>query len=432
MLKRFLVIAAAVAVGFGVAQFVAGPVLGRAAAPSWWPDRDRDRNVRYFREVLQLVRENYVEASDQTAYDDLTRKALDGMLAELDPHSEFLSREEYTRTNEELSNQFGGIGIQVEQREGKVVVISPIADTPAERAGLRRGDQLVAVDGREIETPTMNEAVRLIRGEPGTDVRITIYRPAQDRTYDFTLRRERIRLKSVRNVSLGPDGLGYLQITQFSERTGREFADALAELEAKGLRALVLDLRNNPGGLLDAAVEVCEAFFNPGELVVYTQGRTPESREEFIARRTHPRREYPIAVLVNGGSASAAEIVAGALKDTKRAVVVGERTFGKGSVQSVFELRGGEGLRLTTAKYYTPGGLTIHERGITPHVELEISAEDEVRVRLQQSRAADFEPAEFQERFGFLPIEDVQRQAAEELLRGVVGLRSPPTGKPVD
>lgn len=424
MLKRIFVIAFAVAAGFGVAQFAAGPLgIGRAGAPSWWPDRERDRNVRYFREVLQLVRENYVEESDQTAYDGLTRAALAGMLAELDPHSEFLTRDEYARTNEELSNEFGGVGIQVEQREGKIVVIAPIADTPAERAGLRRGDQLLSVDGVEIESPTMDKVVRLIRGEPGTEVKVTVYRPAQDRTYDFMLRRERIRLRSVRNAGIGSDGIGYLQITQFSERTGREFAEALAQLEKQGLRALVLDLRNNPGGLLDAAVEVCEAFFPRGELVVYTQGRAADSREEFLSRGRHPHRDYPVAVLVNGGSASAAEIVAGALKDTKRAVVVGERTFGKGSVQSVFELRDGEGLRLTTARYYTPGGLTIHEKGISPHVELEVSPEDEVRVRLQQSRAGEYEPSEFAERFGFAPIEDVQRLAAAELLAGVLAMR---------
>ncbi len=418
MLKRFLVVLAAAAAGFGLAQYAA-----RSGAPSWWPDRDRDRNVRYFREVLQLVRESYVEESGKVAYDGLTRAALAGMLGELDPHSEFLSKDDFSRTAEELSNEFSGVGIQVEHRDGRIVVITPIADTPAERAGIRRGDQLVMVDGRAIDAPATDKVVRLIRGEPGTEVQVTVYRPAADRTMDFTLKRERIRLNSVRNAALGPGGVGYLQITQFSERTGREFATALAQLERQGLRALVVDLRNNPGGLLDAAVDVCDAFFNPGELIVYTQGRAAKSREEFTALGKHPPRNYPIAVLVNGGTASAAEIVAGALKDTRRAVVVGERTFGKGSVQSVFELRDGEGLRLTTARYYTPGGLTIHEKGISPQVELEVPPDDEVRVRLQQSRADILQPAEFAERFGFEPIEDVQRQAAGELLAGVLAMR---------
>jgi len=417
VLKRIVIVLAAAALGFSLAQYAA-----RSAAPSWWPDRERDRNVKYFREVLQLVKENYVEDT-KAGYDELTRAALRGMLGELDPHSEFLSKEDFATTEEELSNQFGGVGIQVEQRDGKIIVISPIAGTPAERAGVRRGDQLVKVDGKPLEAPTLDRTVRLIRGEPDTTVTITMFRPSANKEIDFKLERKRIRLDSVRNERMLPGGIGYLQITQFSERTGEEFAKAVAGLEQQGLKALILDLRNNPGGLLDAAVEVCEVFFDKGELVVYTQGRSPESREEHHAGGGHPPRRYPIAVLVNGGTASAAEIVAGALKDTKRAVVVGEKTFGKGSVQSVLELRDGEGLRLTTARYYTPGGLTIHEKGILPHVEIEMSADDEAKVRLQQSRADLTAPAEFADRFGFTPIEDIQLQAAEELLAGVLAAR---------
>ncbi len=417
MLKRIVIVVSAAALGFGLAQYAA-----RSAAPSWWPDRERERNVKYFREVLQLVKENYVE-EPKAGYDQLTRAALKGMLGELDPHSEFLSKEDFTTTEEELSNQFGGVGIQVEQRDGRISVISPIAGTPAERAGVRRGDQLVKVDGKALEAPTLDKTVRLIRGQPDTEVTITMFRPSTGQELDFKLRRQRIQLESVRHERMLRDGIGYLQITQFSQRTGEEFARAVASLEKQGLRALVLDLRNNPGGLLDAAVEVCEEFFDRNELVVYTQGRSRESREEHHARGGHAPRRYPIAVLVNGGTASAAEIVAGALKDTRRAVVVGEKTFGKGSVQSVLALRDGEGLRLTTARYYTPGGLTIHEKGILPHVEIEMSADDEAKVRLQQSRADLTAPAEFADRFGFTPIEDVQLQAAEELLAGVLAAR---------
>jgi carboxyl-terminal processing protease len=220
-----------------------------------------------------------------------------------------------------------------------------------------------------------------------------------------------------------PGGLGYLQVTQFSERTGREFREALANLEKQGLRGLVIDLRNNPGGLLDAAIDVCNEFFEDGELIVYTQGRTPESRENYYADNGHARRAYPIAILVNGGTASAAEIVAGAMKDTKRAVIVGEKSFGKGSVQSIIELQNGEGLRLTTARYYTPSGITIHEKGILPQVELEVSADDESKIRLQQSRPDLNAPAEFSERFGFQQIEDVQLNAAEEVLAGVLAAK---------
>lgn len=420
MLKRLFAITFAVAAGFLLAQFAAR----QFGAPSWWPNRDRDRQVRYFREVLETVKTYYVEA-DKADYEKLTRAALRGMLSELDPHSEYLDAEAFSATEEELNNEFSGVGIQVEERDGHIVVISPIADTPAERAGIRRGDRLVAVDGKPIKEPTIEKVVRLIRGEPGSELKLTIFRPSQERELTVALKRQRIRLHSVRNVGLQADGIGYLQITQFSERTADEFSAALQELEQVGLRGLVLDLRNNPGGLLDAAVEVCDAFFERGELVAYTQGRTPDSRTEFRADGNHGRRRYPIAILVNGGTASAAEIVSGALKDTGRAVIVGERTFGKGSVQSIIELRRGEGVRLTTARYFTPSGITIHEQGITPHVQLEMSEDEEARLRVQQTRVDLSAPAEFADRFGFAPVEDVQRLAAEEVLRGVLLQRSP-------
>ena len=418
MLKRFLVITATVALGFGLAQFAA-----RHGAPGWWPDRERDRNVKYFREVLQLVKENYV-GDAPAGYDDLTRAALDGLLGQLDPHSQFLRAADYQQTEEEMTNAFGGVGIQVELRDNQIVIITPIAGTPAERAGLRRGDRLMKIDGHPIVNPTINNTVKLVRGEPDTMVTVTVFRPSAKQTLDFALKRARIRLESVRNASLRPGGLGYLQITQFSDRTGQEFRGALSGLEKQGLRGLVIDLRNNPGGLLDAAIEVCNEFFDPGELIVYTQGRTSESREDFKADGGHGKRAYPIAILVNGGTASAAEIVSGAMKDTKRAVIVGEKTFGKGSVQSIIELQNGEGLRLTTSRYYTPSGLTIHEKGIQPHVELEVSADDEAKLRLQQSRADLTATAEFNDRFGFKQIEDVQLNAAEEVLTGVLAVKA--------
>lgn len=414
MLKRSILVVVAIVAGFTLAQ-VAARQLG---APSWWPNRDRDRNVRYFRDTLDTVVQEYVDAG-KADYETLTRAALRGMLSELDPHSEYLDAEAFAETEEELNNEFSGIGIQVEERDGHIVVITPIADSPAERVGLRRGDRLVSIDGQAIDDPSTEKAVRLIRGEPGTELKLTIYRPAQEKELTFTLKRERIRLRSVRNAELRPDGTGYVQITQFSERTGSEFAEALEDLERRGLKSLVLDLRNNPGGLLEAAIEVCAVFFEKGELVAYTQGRTPDSRVDFLAEGNHRQRTYPVAILVNGGTASAAEIVSGAMRDTHRAVIVGEKTFGKGSVQSIIQLRDGEGIRLTTARYYTPSGVTIHEKGIAPHVEIEMSPDDEAGLRIQQSRADITAPAEFAERFGFQPVVDAQRIAAEEVLRGV-------------
>ncbi|WP_438482217.1 S41 family peptidase [Oleiharenicola lentus] len=417
MLKRFLFIMAAVFAGYGLAQ-----VAARSGAPSWWPDRERDRNVKYFREVMQLVKENYM-GDAPAGYDDLTRNALDGMVAKLDPHSQFMTADLFQESEEELSNAFGGVGIQVEQRDNQIVIITPIAGTPAERAGLRQGDRLVKIDGKPVENPSVDKTVRLVRGAPDTEVTLTVYRPSQEKNLDFTMKRERIRLESVRNTMIRPDGIGYLQITQFSERTGEEFRAALAALEKQNLRSLIIDLRNNPGGLLDAAIEVCDEFFEKGELIAYTQGRTPDAREDFNAGGAHTKRDYPIAILVNSGTASAAEIVSGAMKDTKRAVIVGEKTFGKGSVQSIIELNHGEGLRLTTARYYTPSGVTIHERGIQPQIEIEISADDEDKIRLQQSRPDLAGSTEFNDRFGFERIEDVQLNAAEEVLTGVLAVR---------
>jgi len=409
--KRFALVLLAVAAGYGLAQFA-----GRhAGAPSWWPDRERDRQARYFKEVMQLVKENYV-GDAPAGYADLTRSALDGMVAQLDPHSSFMRADEFRETEEELTNAFTGVGIQVEQRDNQIVIIAPIPGTPAERAGVRGGDRLVKIDGQPLVTPTLDSTIKLVRGEPGSLVTLTVFRPSKNKTIDYALHREHIRLDSVRLTSLLPGGIGYLQITQFSERTGDEFKSALAVLEKQGLRALIIDLRNNPGGLVDAAIEVCGEFFDKDELIVYTQGRTPESRDNHYAPGGHRPRNYPVAILLNGGSASAAEIVAGAMRDTRRAVIVGEKSFGKGSVQSVIELQNGEGLRLTTARYYTPSGITIHEKGISPSVEIEVSPDDEARLRIQLARP-DLAASPEED---FKPITDVQLAAAEEVLAGVL------------
>jgi carboxyl-terminal processing protease len=413
--RRSLLVLVAASAGFGLAQFAAR----QHGAPSWWPDRERDKQVRYFREVLQLVKENYV-GDTPADYASLTRAALDGMVGQLDPHSQFLLADEYRETEEELSNAFNGVGIQVEQRDNQIVIIAPIPGSPAERAGVRRGDRLVKIDGQPLVNPSLDSTIKLVRGETGSLVTITVFRPSQNRQIDYPLRRERIQLESVRLTSLHPGGIGYLQITQFSERTGEEFQAALEGLEKEGMRALVIDLRNNPGGLLDAAIDVCDQFFEKGELIAYTQGRSEESRENFYAENGHRRRTYPIAILVNGGTASAAEIVSGAMRDTKRAIIVGEKTFGKGSVQSVIELDHGEGLRLTTARYYTPSGVTIHQKGITPHVEIEVSPDDESRLRVQQLQS-DLVPAAEE---NVKPIADVQLAAAEEVLTGVLASES--------
>ncbi len=414
MLKRLLIVLAGAVCGLALATAV------MRLRPAWslWPNRDLARNTAYFRSVLDLVAKNCVHAQDAD-YDRLTRAALDGMVKSLDPHSDFLRADAYRELREEMNGKFGGIGVQVERRDGKVIVIAPIADTPGERAGIQRGDEIVKVDGQSLEKLGMDKIVGHLRGPPGSKVALTLYRPSKKENIAVTITREVIRVESVRDPHLVADGIGYIQLVQFSENSGAEMKAALKRLQAQGARALVLDLRNNPGGLLDAAVEVAEPFFRRGELVVYTQGRTPDSRQELRAGSAAGNLHLPMAVLVNAGSASAAEVVTGALKDTARAVVVGERTFGKGSVQTVFRLPNAEALRLTTALYYTPSGSSIQEKGIEPQIPVVVSLEDEAKLRVQRLRRDLTEPKEFAARFGFAPIADAPLQTAIDVLKGV-------------
>jgi carboxyl-terminal processing protease len=297
--------------------------------------------------------------------------------------------------------------------------------TPAERAGLRADDVITLIDDTPATGLTLDAIVQRLRGPVDSQVRLTVERTGTPDPIVVTLKREHVVPETV--VYEREGDVAVIRMYGFNAETSGSLEHEIERAEQEigdDLVGYILDLRNNPGGLLDAAIDVCNEFFEDGELIVYTQGRTPETREDFNADNGHHRRTYPIAILVNGGTASAAEIVSGAMKDTKRAVIVGEKTFGKGSVQSIIELENGEGLRLTTARYYTPSGITIHEKGIQPQVELEISADDESKLRLQQSRPDLTEPVEFNERFGFQRIEDLQLNAAEEVLQGVLAARA--------
>ncbi len=419
MLKRILVIASGVFLGamlsLGAARM--------AAAWGLWPNRELEQSSRYVREVLEIVNKNYVDAT-AAELPKLTESALHGIVGSLDPHSEYMSARDYKTLEEEISSEFGGIGVQVEMRDGNVVVIAPIAGTPGAKAGILRGDIIVSIEQQKLEKPTLDDVVGRLRGKPGTPVTLGYRRPSTGKETEVTIKRERIKVESVRDVRLRPDGIGYVQVTQFSERTGEEFIAALNSLNAQSMRALIIDLRDNPGGLLNAAVEVAEPFFDKGELIVYTQGRHVEDRDEYRAAAPEPRLTLPVAVLINAGSASAAEIVAGALKDTRRAVVVGERSFGKGSVQSVLSLRKGEGLRLTTARYYTPGGVTIHEKGVAPDVEIVMTPAEDENARLQRMREDVTDPAEFKARFNLDPTPDRQLDAAAAVLQAALLLET--------
>ena len=415
MLKRILIIAAGVVLGLAL-SLGAGRV---ALAWGLFPNRDLDKSSAYMREVMQLVNENYFDPKSSD-FDRLSKSAIHGMVESLDPHSEFLESKDYNQLEEELSGDFSGIGVQVEMRKGHVVVIAPIAGSPGEKAGIQRGDELVSINGKAIEHGlSMDAVIDRLRGKPHTKVAVGLLRPSTGRNFDLTLEREMIKLESVRDVHVLPDHIGYLQLTEFSDHTGEEFGNALDRLLKTGINSLIIDLRNNPGGLLDSAVEVAEPFFKKNELIVYTQGRKASDREEYRASADGEPLQLPIAILINAGSASAAEVVTGALKDTGRAVVVGERSYGKGSVQSIFKLKNGEGLRLTTARYFTPSGVSIHEKGIAPQVEVVMTPEEDSRLRLQLLRADVRDAQEFRERFGFLPIEDRQLQAATDVLKGL-------------
>jgi carboxyl-terminal processing protease len=415
MFKRILTLITGAVLG------VALTVAGVRVATAWnlWPSRDLSKSAAYVKDVMRLVNENYVDAK-AASYDQLARSALHGMIETLDPHSEFLEKKDNEEFEEDLTGEFGGVGIQVETRNNRIVVIAPLAGSPSERAGIQRGDEIVSIDGKSVESLGNSDGiVGKLRGKPKTKVLVGLFRPSTQATLNLTLVREIIKIESVRGVRVMDDGIGYVQLTEFSDHTAEQFRRALESLLRQGAHSLILDLRNNPGGLLDAAVEVAEPFFRKGELIVYTKGRKPTDREDFRAESAGPPVALPMAVLINAGSASAAEIVTGALKDTGRAVVVGERSFGKGSVQSVFKLEHGEGLRLTTARYYTPGGASIHEKGITPHVEVVMTPDEDTKLARQRARADITDSNAFKERFGFEPVADRQLDTAVAMLKGV-------------
>jgi carboxyl-terminal processing protease len=399
----------------------AGLMLGVGVAALWnlFPPRELSKSSGYLREVLQIVNENYLDPK-AAAYDQLTRHAIHGMVETLDPHSEYLESKDNAELEEDLSGEFGGIGVEVEVRSGRIVVVAPVAGSPGERAGIRRGDEILSIDGHTVEgAPSMDDVVGRLRGKPKTTVALVIFRPENRQRLDLKLVREVIKVDSVTGARVMDRDIGYLQITEFSEHTGEQFDAALDGLLKRNIGALIIDLRNNPGGLIDSAVDVAEPFFKKGELIVSTEGRKAADREVYRAEGEGDPLDLPIAVLINLGTASAAEIVTGALKDTGRAVVVGERSFGKGSVQSIFKLRNGEGLRLTTARYYTPSGVTIHQKGIVPQVEVVMTEEEDSKLRQQSARPDVTDPADFKSRFGFTPIADRQLDAALEVLKGV-------------
>lgn len=324
-------------------------------------------SIELFTDVLAIVKKSYVEEVDTKK---LVYGAINGMLTALDPHSSFMPPDTYKELRTETKGEFGGLGIEISIKEGILTVISPIEDTPAFRAGIKAGDQILKIDDKFTKDLSIMEAVKRMRGTKGTKVTLTIMREGFDKPKDFPLVRDIIQVKSVKFKMLD-DGYGYIRIAQFQEKTADDLQKALATFDESKLKGLVLDLRNDPGGLLDQAVKVSEQFLDEGKLIVYTEGREKDSQMRFNAKKGKKTANYPIVVLINSGSASASEIVAGALQDHKRAVVMGVQSFGKGSVQTIIPLSDNSGLRLTTARYFTPSGRSIQAKGITPDIVVE-------------------------------------------------------------
>jgi carboxyl-terminal processing protease len=359
--------------------------------------------LNIFSEVLHLVQQNYVEDVDTKK---MVYGAVRGMLDALDPHSTFMEPDTYRELQVDTQGKFGGIGIQIAVRDKQLTIIAPIEDTPGDRAGLKAGDHIVKVEEEWTKDLSLMEAVKLMRGKPGTKVTLTIMRKGFKKPQRFEITRAIIKVKSVR-VKTIDDEIGYVRLSQFQQDSSRELGNGMKKLLKDGkIRSLILDLRNNPGGLLDEAVKVCGKFLNEGTLVVYTKGRA-EEKQEYKIKGDFNFPRLPTVVLINGGSASASEIVAGALQDWGRAIVMGTQTFGKGSVQTVVPLSDGSGLRLTTAKYYTPRDKSIQNVGITP----DIVVEDKLLVKSKEDSPHPLKEADLK---NHLDNPDLEKPEAEE------------------
>lgn len=373
--------------------------------------------MKLLTEVLLQVRQSYVDA-DKTGYRDLLYGALKGMLRSLDPHSQFMDPDTFLDMKDDTAGEFGGLGIVIGIKDAVLTVIAPMEDTPAFRAGVLHGDKIIAIDGESTEDMTLQEAVKGMRGEPGTGVTIKVIRSKTLEMKEIEIIREIIRVPSVKGAKILEDGIGYIRVTQFNEPTADALREALEQLLGQGMDALILDLRNNPGGLLTSAVEVSQEFLKAGDRIVSTKGRYGV-QSQYASKGKYHYLHFPMVVLVNGGSASASEIVAGALQDYGRAILVGEKTFGKGSVQSVLPLEDGSAIRLTTAKYYTPKERMIHEKGIEPDILVPMTMEEWQKIQIQRSQE---ELGNIDEDDTNLKLEggvDTQLQRSVELLKGI-------------
>ncbi|HEV8421742.1 MAG TPA: S41 family peptidase [Chthoniobacterales bacterium] len=378
--------------------------------------------IATFAKAVELIRQDYVDGQ-KVSYHDLIYAAMKGMLSSLDPHSQFMDPDDFKDMQDDTRSRFNGLGVEVAIKDGLLTVVTPMEDTPAAQAGIESGDQILKINGVSTDKLGLQDAVDVLRGEPGKKVSLTILRPSTKEIKEYALERKEIKVQSVKGTCLldpdltGPFKVGYVRIVQFNEPTADEFGKALDSLQKQGMQALVLDLRNNPGGLLNSAVDILGQFLPPNTKVVSTQGRVSSQKHDYSTPNgVKERPRFPLVVLVNEGSASGSEIVAGALKDLHRAIVVGETTFGKGSVQNVMQLPDGSALRFTTAKYYTPSKVVIQGNGVEPNILVPLTPDQDRAVAVLRNNDK-IQPAEATR---IVKAKDVQMMRAIDALKGVM------------
>ena len=378
--------------------------------------------ISIFAKALELIRQDYVD-DNKTSYHDLINAAMKGMLSSLDPHSQFMNPDDFRDMQDDTRSRFNGLGIEVSMKNGLPTVIAAMEDTPAAKAGILSGDQILRINGISTERMDLQDAINVLRGPAGAKLTLTLLRPSTKEIKEYTLQRAEIKIQSVKGARLldpeftGPFKIGYIRLVQFNEPTADELSKALDELQKQGMQALILDLRNNPGGLLNSAVDVCAQFLPPNTKVVSTQGRVASQQHDYSTSGVKKERpNFPMVVLINEGSASGAEIVAGALKDLHRAVLVGETTFGKGSVQNVMQLPDGSAVRFTTAKYYTPSKQVIQGNGVTPNIRVALTADQERSLSALRN-AGNTKP---EDEKSIIKARDPQMLRAIDALKGVM------------
>jgi len=389
---------------------------------------DLFKQVSLFSDTLAIIQSDYV---DEVSPKDLIYGALKGMLSSLDPHSQFLDPDTYNELKVDTEGKFGGLGIEITLKDGLLTVVTPIEDTPAWKAGIKANDRVVKINNDLTRDMSLTDAVKKLRGKPGEAVHLTVLRESQKKVIEFNIVRDIIKIKDVKQARILEDGIGYVRLTEFRENTAVDLASVLERLKKEGMNSFILDLRNNPGGLLDVAVDVTSKFIEKGKLVVYTKGRRASQNLRFTARLSNPVLDIPMIVLINEGSASGSEIVAGALQDYKRAIIAGTKSFGKGSVQTVIPLSDGSALRLTTSKYFTPSGKVIHGKGVMPDIviedikpqseELSEAVNDQKQEVFEQIEKKEKKP---EEKNGFDYKKDLQLIRAIDVLKAITIYRA--------